>query len=254
MANQTVNTQPQVIVTRPSPYGEALCGELEAANFFCLHTPLIRFEADNRFTPVQRLRMLEESDTWIFVSRQAVNFCFESYPQGEMKKIVELSKTKTVIAVGSATAASLQGFKIEALTPPTPNSEGMIQLLEKYQLKEAPALLVRGNKGRELLEQYFAQSQLSFLPVYKRIETQKKLPQIKEPDITALIVTSGQIMELVDNALSIDTSKAHITIIAGSERINKMAQHMGYANCYTAKDASNFELVKSCILWRNDVS
>lgn len=253
MTNHAVNTQPQVLVTRPSPYGEALCSELEAENFFSLHVPLIRFKPNNTIGPEQRLVMLEQADTWIFVSRQAVNFCFSLLNHQQLQQLQQASLNKSVIAVGSATAHSLQQIGFKALVPATPNSEGMIQIIEHHHLQQATTLLIRGSKGRELLEQYFQQGQLSFLPVYERIESQHQFPQISIPELTAVVVTSGQLMELTDKALSPIDNKDQITIIAGSERINKMAQHMGYANCYTAKDASNLELVKSCILWRNNV-
>ena len=134
----------------------------------------------------------------------------------------------------------------------TPTSEGMIQLLEQKNLQQQPTLLVRGNKGRPLLQQYFADHQLSILQVYQRKTTSQTLPpQTKQ---SAIVVTSGQLMELVAEQLPSKAQRQACTIISGSARISEIAQQFGFTNCYTANNASNSELVKSCILWRNNVS
>lgn len=255
MSKQPNHSPHQVIVTRPSPYGEELCGELEAQNFITAHTPLIRFEADAHFDAEQGFETLNRANTWIFVSRQAVNYCFEVFNSEQLDQLTKISRTKTVIAVGSATADSLAQHKISALVPETPNSEGMIALLDQQQLQNSPAALIRGNQGRKLLEDYFEQGDLTLLSVYRRIAIEQNISTATLTETpTAIIVTSGQLMELVAKQLVSDATKNKVTIIAGSDRINKMAHHMGFANCYTAKDATNLELVKSCILWRNNVS
>jgi len=246
------NSPYTVIITRPSPYGEALCTALDEQGFYSIHKPLITFEQDWQFDATQRFEQLSQASTWIFVSRQAVTYCFDSFKQKQLQDLLKLSTEKMVIAVGAATADSLQQLDFKPLIPPTPNSEGMIQLLDTYQRKQYPALLIRGNKGRELLEQYFDNGNLSFLPVYQRLPTNNTLPPLASNANTAIVVTSGQLMELVAEHYTDDPER--LTIIAGSGRINKMAQHMGFTNCYTAKDASNLELVKTCILWRNNIN
>lgn len=247
-----MSTSLDVIVTRPSPYGEQLCRMLEEQNFISAHCPLISFAADDSITSTQRLELFTQSQTWIFVSRQAVNFCLDGFSPSQQHTLQALSRDRTIIAVGEATADSLQQHQIESLTPPTPNSEGMIQLLEQKNLQQQPTLLVRGNKGRPLLQQYFADHQLSILQVYQRKTTSQTLPpQTKQ---SAIVVTSGQLMELVAEQLPSKAQRKACTIISGSARISEIAQQFGFTNCYTANNASNSELVKSCILWRNNVS
>ncbi|AKE51064.1 uroporphyrinogen-III synthase [Kangiella geojedonensis] len=247
-----MSTPLHVIVTRPSPYGEELCDELTHNDFVSTHSPLICFNPDISFNSKQRISALEQADTWIFVSRQAVNFCFDVFSSQQMSSLLQLSQSKTIIAVGDATADSLRRLNFTALTPSTPNSEGMIALLEQHQLQTKPTLLIRGNQGRQLLQDYFSAQQLTIMPVYQRQATSQQLPRITES--SAIVVTSGQLMELVANQVSDHSQRIACSIISGSPRISEIAQQFGFTNCYTANNASNDELVKSCILWRNSVS
>ena len=215
------------------------------------HCPLIHFKSDTSFDTEQRLELLYQHHTWIFVSRQAVNFCFDSFNAEQKASLIELAKSKAVITVGDATADSLAQLGIKGLIPPTPNSEGMIHLLDQYQLKQKPTLLIRGGQGRKLLQDYFKDGQLSIMPVYQRHATQQTLPTLS-PN-SAVVVTSGQLLELVASQVKTE-QREDFTIIAGSQRISDLAQQIGFATCYTAKDASNEELLESCLLWRNDVT
>lgn len=246
-----MNTEPKVIVTRPSPYGEQLCDILAQHNIDSDHCPLIHFLADLSFNIDERLELLQQNHTWIFVSRQAVNFCFEGFSAEQKASIVKLAQSKAIITVGDATADSLAQLGIKGLIPPTPNSEGMIHLLEKYQLKEKPTLLIRGGQGRKLLQNYFSNGQLNIMPVYQRQPTEQPLPTLSSQ--TAIVITSGQLLELTASQVAPE-KRGTCAIIAGSQRISELAQQMGFTICYTAKDASNQELVKSCLLWRNHVT
>ena len=246
----------QIIVTRPSPSGEALCVELEANNFFSLHCPLISFEADTNYSESIGFETLQRTSVWIFISRQAVDYCFQPFNDDTTQRLHQLRHKKHIIAVGDATADSLQQLGFEPRVPNTPDSEGIIELIEHDGLTQDTTVLIRGNKGRGLLEDYFRNEQLTSMPVYKRNETNNTFPALSKNTTyqnTAIVVTSGQLLQLVTQQISAH-SKTSVTIIAGSQRISEMAQHIGFTNCYTAKNASNSELLKSCILWRNDVS
>lgn len=242
---------PQIIVTRPSPSGEALCGELEANNFFSVHCPLISFEAEEAYSEHIGFETLERTSVWIFISRQAVDYCFQPFSGDTKQRLHEVSHKKHIIAVGDATADSLQQLGFEPRIPNTPDSEGIIELIEHDGLTQDTVALIRGNKGRGLLEDYFSNEQLTSMPVYQRVETGNTLPALSKK--SAIVVTSGQLLQLVAQQISAH-SMTSVSIIAGSQRVSEMAQHIGFTNCYTAKNASNSELLKSCILWRNDVS
>ncbi|AOE48833.1 uroporphyrinogen-III synthase [Kangiella sediminilitoris] len=242
----------QVIVTRPSPFGEELCEVLDNYHFKATHCPLITFQANTDTDYTTRIKQLNQCTSWIFVSRQAVNFCLEDLSANQLSTLQELSKQKSIIAVGPSTADSLASFGFHAMTPDTPDSEGMISLLKKHQLHDQPACLIRGNQGRELLQQFFADDQLTIMPVYKRVPTSHTFPSLMEN--TAVVVTSGQLLELAERLLHKQSSARQPAIIAGSERIADKARQLGYTNCYTANSAANSDLIKACILWRNDVT
>lgn len=249
MANPTT-----IIVTRPSPMGESLCKELNDEGYRAIHCPLIRFTANTDYSPEQQLALLEQHKLWIFVSKQAVDFALKDLSQQQLDQFLG----HTLIAVGQATQKALQPYGLSALVPKTPDSEGILALINQFSLPaDYPILLIRGDKGRGLLEQELSGPyQLGVLPVYHRIEQTAALPPVMQQASAekpiGWVVTSGQIFELSDKMLSTAGIKPEqVAIISGSARISDLARQKGYTNCYTAKDASNAEVVRACLAWRN---
>lgn len=244
---------PTIIVTRPSPMGEGLCQELNDHRYRAIHCPLIRFTANTDYSPEQQLALLEQHKLWIFVSKQAVDYALQDLSQNKLDQFLG----HTIIAVGKATQKALQPYGLSALVPKTPDSEGILALINQFSLPaNYPILLIRGDKGRGLLEQELgAPYQLGILPVYHRLEQTAALPpamqQATAEKPVAWIVTSGQILELADKMLATAEIKPEqVVIIGGSDRISDLARQMGYTNCYTAKDASNAEIIRACNDWR----
>lgn len=244
---------PTIIVTRPSPMGESLCQELNEHGYRAIHCPLIRFTANNDRSPEQQLALLKQHKLWIFVSKQAVDFALKDLSQEQLDQFLG----HTLIAVGKATQKALQPYGLSALVPKTPDSEGILALINQFSLPaDYPILLIRGDKGRGLLEQELNDSyRLGVLPVYHRIELTAALPpavqQASADKPIGWVVTSGQILELSDKMLSTAGIKPEqVAIISGSARISDLARQKGYTNCYTAKDASNAEIIRACSEWQ----
>lgn len=244
---------PTVIVTRPSPMGESLCQELNEHGFRAIHCPLIRFTANTDYSPEQQLELLTQHKLWIFVSKQAVDFALKDLSKEQLDQFLGY----TLIAVGKATQKALQPYGLSALIPKTPDSEGILALINQFSLPaDYPILLIRGDKGRGLLEQELSGPyQLGVLPVYHRIELTAAMPpfmqQATVSQPVAWVVTSGQLLELTDKMLSTAGIKAEqVAIIGGSARISDLARQKGYTNCYTAKDASNAEIIRACQEWQ----
>lgn len=244
---------PTIIVTRPSPMGENLCQELNEHGYRAIHCPLIRFSANTDYSPEQQLELLEQHKLWIFVSKQAVDFALKDLSQEQLDQFLG----HTLIAVGKATQKALQPYGLSALVPKTPDSEGILALINQFSLPaDYPILLIRGDKGRGLLEQELSGPyQLGVLPVYHRIELTATLPPAVQQASAAKpigwVVTSGQILELSDKILSTAGIKPEqVAIIGGSARISDLARQKGYTNCYTAKDASNAEIIRACFEWQ----
>lgn len=244
---------PTVIVTRPSPMGESLCQELNEHGYRAIHCPLIRFTANTDYTPEQQFSLLKQHKLWIFVSKQAVDYALKNLSRDQLDQFLG----HTLIAVGKATQKALQPYGLSALVPKTPDSEGILALINQFSLPaDYPILLIRGDKGRGLLEQELSGPyQLGVLPVYHRIELTAALPpavqQSSADKPIGWVVTSGQLLELTDKMLSTAGIKPEqVAIIGGSARISDLARQKGYTNCYTAKDASNAEIIRACQEWQ----
>lgn len=243
---------PTIIVTRPSPMGESLCQELNDLGYRAIHCPLIRFTANTDQSPEQQLALLEQHKLWIFVSKQAVDFALRDLSREQLEQFLG----HTIIAVGKATQKALQPYGLSALVPKTPDSEGILALINQFSLPaNYPILLIRGDRGRGLLEQELSGPyQLGALPVYHRIELTAALPpamqQASAEHPVAWVVTSAQLLELTDKMLATAEIKPEqVAIIGGSERISDLARQKGYTNCYTATDASNAEIIHACSDW-----
>ncbi|WP_018623510.1 uroporphyrinogen-III synthase [Kangiella aquimarina] len=244
---------PTIIVTRPSPMGEKLCQELNEHGYRAIHCPLIRFTANTDYKPEQKFALLKQHKLWIFVSKQAVDFSLKDLSKEQLDQFLG----HTLIAVGKATQKALQPYGLSALVPKTPDSEGILALINQFSLPaDYPILLIRGDKGRGLLEQELSGPyQLGVLPVYHRIELTAALPpavqQSSADKPIGWVVTSGQLLELTDKMLSTAGIKPEqVAIIGGSARISDLARQKGYTNCYTAKDASNVEIIRACQEWQ----
>ncbi|MBD3667886.1 MAG: uroporphyrinogen-III synthase [Kangiella sp.] len=242
-----------IIVTRPSPMGEQLCQELSEQGYRAIHCPLIRFTANTDYSPEQQLELLTQHKLWIFVSKQAVDYALKNLSRAQLDQFLG----HTLIAVGKATQKALQPYGLSALIPKTPDSEGILALIDQFSLPaHYPILLIRGDKGRGLLEQQLSgPHKLGILPVYHRIELTAAMPSIMQQATprqpVAWVVTSGQLLELTDKMLSTAGIKAEqVAIIGGSARISDLARQKGYTNCYTAKDASNAEIIRACQEWQ----
>lgn len=245
----STNSPFDILVTRPTPYGEALTTELEKLGFHPKHLPLITFKEDDRFSVQQKASILAQSDVWIFISQQAVHYCFKQLDITKCEGITD----KTLIAVGKATQQSLQRLGLKSLIPEPSNSEGILSLLDKLSIKADTSIaLIRGNKGRELLQHHLnINYQLHELPLYKRQAIAAQIPPLTSP--TALVITSAQLLELATDLLNYAKLPLEsFSIISASRRITHIAKQMGYTSCYTANSAANIDLIDTCLAWQSD--
>ncbi|NVK22021.1 MAG: uroporphyrinogen-III synthase [Kangiellaceae bacterium] len=242
--------QHHVIVTRPLPYAQALCQLLDEHEFHSLCHPLIEFVNNSDLSPEKIFHQLAASDTWIFISQQAVNYCLQSFDNQQLAQL----KPKTIIAVGAATQLSLTKFGFISLIPQQSNSEGVLQLINHCNITQNSTItLVRGNQGRELLEQQLAQQfQLSPLEVYFRQTVTTNWQHLANiSGQKAIIASSGQILEISHHLLNCaKLPHNNFAIISASARITDIAHNMGFNNCYTALSANNHDLLAACHQWR----
>jgi len=133
--------------TRPLFEGQhrKLAQSIEAMGGHSHALPLQAIEPLPSSTWLQQLMSLENYAACIFVSSPAVRFFFQNLSQAWPQKLI-------AIAVGSATANSLNQFGVEQIiTAPDANSESLIAATKKLNLEPKPILWVKGDHGRKLI-------------------------------------------------------------------------------------------------------
>lgn len=259
--NSTKLQTPAIIIGRPEPYASNLQQQLEqqlnadSTNLHLFKWPLIDFKASdllaNKTNKTSFLKKITESDLMIFVSRQAARFCLE--PLNSIEK--ERFRSKILIAVGAGTQKALDHFTLNSLIPETPDSEGIIALIERLHLKKPidKICLIRGDQGRTLMENTLPKKhELTIFQSYHRTvleqnnETLKQIQQIPTPKL--VIATSQQILQLaLDNIPK--SQHNDFCYLCISERIDAFAEKMSIKSRIIAKNASNNAIIESVLEW-----
>ncbi len=247
------------IITRPQPYAEKLAQLLNKHDFKTISKPLIDFTANAHFSSATITKNLEQFDGLIFISQQAVLFFITQLSESQKANL----SNKILIAVGRATQKLLSEYGFESLLPETFDSEGILALIHELDGQSAiqKLLLVRGNKGRKLLEQKLSQSySLHIAEVYQRIGIAQQFPPLDNNEPMAIIVTSEQLLNLSLHQIDLQETKSlqtsakslrqQIAFICASRRISDKAAQLGLTNCYTANSAGDEDLLEACLDWR----
>ncbi len=128
-----------------------------------IHYPVIQIVAKSPLEPGLKVVYddLHEYTHLIFTSKNAVQIFFDHL--NELKWSREILIHKTIIAIGAITAARL---KAQGTTPAyiaeNESQEGLVQLLNKIDIKDAYFLLPRSSLSRPVLAQYFIEKQIRF--------------------------------------------------------------------------------------------
>jgi uroporphyrinogen-III synthase len=177
----------------------------------------------------KHLQVLNNCDTLIFVSVNAVNYFLAKLPD------LSILNNKNLIAVGQASKTALEGWELRhIITPSIPNSEGILQLPCLKTAKKI--LLIKGVGGRNLIKSSIQKRniQIDTLSVYKRdlptldLEKTRKIWQNNEIDAVIInSVASLKNLFLLFDTESYDWLKSKICIVI-SERLAKYAKRCGF--------------------------
>jgi uroporphyrinogen-III synthase/uncharacterized protein HemX len=246
-----VNSSFQVLVTRPSPQGEALCAELKKHGFGPVFMPVMQIEPLVNEALTQRVYCLTEYAAIIFLSRHAV-----AIGAPILKEIWPKTASVTkIIAVGEGTADALKqaGFS-SVIYPPRWSTEGLLALPELQMVKDKKIALMTGKSGRETLAQELAKrgAQVDTLMLYQRvlpaINTKPYDQLLAKQKIQAVICTSVQGVLFLKKLFSASVSwekLRKIPLVLVSERIKIQAQEQGFEACYIARDASHDSILQA---------
>lgn len=191
-------------------------------------------------------------DLLIFTSANAVTYSVE-----QLRKL--LNPMPRVAAIGPATKQCLNehGINVE-LMPETSNSESLINVLSSKSVTFKNVAIVKGEAGRNALQNYFNKQELNFfeLNVYKRVaphQLQVNLKKIwkKHPIDLILIYSVDALNNLLSHAdpMLLDVIKK-TPCLALSDRITFVAQTAGLENVFSAYKHSMEQSIKNYMTHR----
>ena len=154
-----------VLITRPQHQSEELCSLIEAAHGRPVRFPTIEIHgpADKRAAR-ESLAGARHANLLIFVSTNAVQYAFPLLPE-------QLPLDVQIAAVGKATAEALSEQGLDpTLVPQRMDSEGLLDLPAMHKVSGKTVYILRGNEGRELLQETLSErgARVHQVEVYRR--------------------------------------------------------------------------------------
>lgn len=241
-----------ILVTRPSPAGEALVERLRKLGHAACHSPLIDFSPGSELSSLSaRLAALREGDMLFALSQHAVRYAAAALTQAGSS----WPAIPVYYAIGRTTALALHQATSRAVgyPPERETSEMLLQLPELQNISGKNALLLRGNGGRELLATTLAErgAQVSYCECYQRSPVYYDGPEQsrhwQQLGIDRLVITSGdmlhQLYALVPHYYR-ESWLLHCQVIVVSERLALEACQLGWRDVLIADNADNDALVR----------
>lgn len=235
-----------ILVTRPSPQGEALCKAIEAEGGNAFYLPTLKIiPPRNPLLQQKKIEALSRCDFIIFTSQHAV---LQSAPWILAKGKAILQKPQ-IICVGGTTA--LTAKKLFLSNPLYPSchwqSEGVLNLPALHHVRGKKIALIRGEGGRQLLKQELKKRGAVVISIlaYRRMITRRTLAKVHVEKIDISIVTSNDIMRNLKKIMgqkqwSILAQKPMVVV---GERMRKTAQELGVSRILCANTASNNDIM-----------
>ncbi len=220
-----------VLNTRPLAQAKALSQAIEAAGGVSLECPALAIEPKEKGW-LDALPNLDSVATAIFISTNAVNFCFQALKQAQ--KI--WPSTIQNLAIGEATADALKSFGIKTdLIPAKADSENLLKLRVLQDVNKKTILLFKGEEGRPLIAETLNArgANLQCFEVYSRllppIEPQRLYSLWHNESVDIILFTSQQAMR---NLFILFGEEAHDWLcrtpcLVISERLAKEALILG---------------------------
>lgn len=223
-----------ILNTRPRPQSHLLSRKIEDAGGVVIELPTLEIEATNN-NWIHLLPNLKTVDQAIFISANAVHYCFKQLNQRQIK----WPSSVQVIAIGQGSAAALKEFGVQVnAIPEVSDSEHVLALQSLQQLGQQIVLLFKGEGGRSLIEEQLIQrgANLIILKVYQRLIPQvnhQLIQSIWRDDAVDIILLTSE--ESLRNLFKMFDKEAHDWLrnkkwLMISERLAKIASSMGIKN------------------------
>lgn len=224
----------RILNTRPRDQASQLSKNIRNAGGIAIELPTLEIAATNN-NWIKLLPNLKEVDQAIFISANAVHYCFTQLNQQH----IEWPSSIHVIAIGQGSAAALHKFGIHiSAIPEIPDSEHLLALKTLQQPEKQNVLLFKGEGGRPLIEEQLIQrgANLIILKVYQRVIPQinhQLIQSIWRDDLVDIILLTSEqslhnLFKLFDKeALDWLRNKKWLMI---SERLAQIASSMKIKN------------------------
>lgn len=248
------------LVTRPEHQSAELSQLLQLNRFEPLLFPTIKIKAA---TPSDFLEHLDTHiasyDVLLFVSRNAVDFCFHFLNGSELPPHLQVG------VIGSGTLAALEQHGLSTLIIPDGefNSEGLLAASALQQVEGKRVLIFRGQEGRNLLGDTLKErgASVDYCEVYRRVlprnggqRYQAMIEAKGSPEIAVFTSSEGMknCFDILDQSQCLQLREIPWLLI--SERMRETATDLGHnAKIIIAKRASDEGLLQALINWRQPV-
>lgn len=242
----------RILVTRPSPDGEALVSRLHALGLVAWSFPLIEFAPGRELSRLpDYFNALRPGDLAFVLSRHAVEYANSALARRSMGWPAQVAW----FSIGRSSALALHQASGLPVNYPRDReiSEVLLQLPELQDIKGKQALILRGNGGRELLGDTLRQrgAQVTLCECYQRCPRQYDGAEVawrwQQQGVDTLVVTSGDMLRQL-YALVPEWYRNHwllkCRLIVVSERLATHARESGWRDVRIADNASNDALLR----------
>lgn len=191
----------KILIPRPHPLGEGIANFIESRGGLAILFPVIEITPPDNFAALDAsIHQLSEVDLMVLVSVSAVNGLVERLRT--LRQPAPPASLK-VAAVGAKTAARCEslGIKVDFVPSQRVDSEGLLECMRGFNVKDKQVVIFRGQSGRALLKIELEKlgAQVRYVECYRRLTTSQSIQPIVEKwvsgDINAVLITSVSILE-----------------------------------------------------------
>jgi len=248
-----------VLVTRPQHQAEGLCRAIRDVGGEPIPFPVLAIAQPRDTDALQRvLAQLDRYHVAIFISPNAVTRALNL-----IGGAAGLPAHLTLAAVGKGSARELARFgcRVDLVPPGRADSEALLQQpqLQAEQVRGRRVLIVRGEGGRELLEETLTArgAEVEYAEVYRRVRPETDpAPVLKRwarGEVNIALVTSNEglhnLFEMVGTLARHWLRRTPLIVV--SERGKILAAELGFEEqVLVATSASDEGILDALIQWR----
>ena len=242
-----------ILVTRPSPAGEALVSRLRTLGQEAWSFPLIEFTPGRDLLRLAgAFSAITDNDLLFVLSQHAVSFAHAQLEREGLK----WPAAAHYFAIGRTTALALHTVSGYDIRYPQDReiSEVLLQLPELQNIAGKRALILRGNGGRELIGDTLTArgAEVTFCECYQRCaihyDGAEEAMRWQSREVTMVVVTSGEMLQQLWSLIPQwyrEHWLLHCRLLVVSERLAKLARELGWQDIKVADNADNDALLRA---------